>query len=46
MLLASNQKAGQNSDMKIADILFENVLQLKYLGTAVTNQNLIQKKLR
>jgi hypothetical protein len=46
MLLARNQKAGQNRDMKIADILFQNVLQFKYLGTTVTNQYLNRRKLR
>jgi hypothetical protein len=39
MLLSRYQSAGQNRDMKIADRSFENVAQLKYLGTTVTDQN-------
>jgi hypothetical protein len=44
MLLSCHQNAGQNRDIKIASRLFENVSQLKYLGTIVTNQNLIQEE--
>jgi hypothetical protein len=33
MLLARHQIAGQNRDIGIADRPFENVSQLKYLGT-------------
>jgi hypothetical protein len=42
MLLSRHQNAGQNHDIKIANRCFESVAQLKYLGTTVTNQNLIQ----
>jgi hypothetical protein len=42
MLLSRHQNAGQNRDVKIANTLFENVSQFKYLGTTVTNRNLIQ----
>jgi hypothetical protein len=44
MLLSRHQNAGQNRDMKIANRSFENVSQFKYLGTTVTNQNLIQEE--
>jgi hypothetical protein len=42
MLLSHHQNVGQNLDIKIANRPFENVSQLKYLRTIVTNQNLIQ----
>jgi hypothetical protein len=46
MLLSRHQNAGQNRDVKIANRSFENVPQLKYLGTTVTNQNLIQEEIK
>jgi hypothetical protein len=36
--------ARQNHNTKTANRSSENVSQLKYLGTAVTNQNLIQEE--
>jgi hypothetical protein len=44
MLLPCHQNAGQNWDIKIANRLYENVSEFKYLGTRVTNQNLIQEE--
>jgi hypothetical protein len=41
MLLSHHQNAGQNQDIRKENRLFENVSQFKYLGTTVTNQNLI-----
>jgi hypothetical protein len=38
--------AGQNQDIKIARMSFENVSQFKYLGTTVTNQNLVQEQIK
>jgi hypothetical protein len=40
MLLSRQQNAGQNHDIKIANITLENVVQLKYLRATVTNQNM------
>jgi hypothetical protein len=46
MLLSHHQNVGQNRDIKIADRSFQNVSQFKYLGTTVTNQNLIQEEIK
>jgi hypothetical protein len=44
MLLSHHRNSGQNHDIKIANRCFENISQFRYLGTAVTNQNLIQEE--
>jgi hypothetical protein len=44
MLLSRHQNVCLNRDIKIANKSFENVSQFKYLGTTVTNQNLIQEE--
>jgi hypothetical protein len=46
MLMSRDQNAGQNRDIKIGNRSFENVSQFKYSGTTVTNQNLIQEKIK
>jgi hypothetical protein len=46
MLLSRHQNVGKNRDIKIANRSFENVSQFKYLGTTVTNQNLIQEEIK
>jgi hypothetical protein len=46
MLVSRHQNAGQNWEIKIGNRLFENVSQFKYLGTPVTNQNLIQEEIK
>jgi ribosomal protein S2 len=46
MLLSHHQNAGPNHDTKIANRCFENVAQSRYLGTTITNQNLIQEEIK
>jgi hypothetical protein len=46
MLLSRHQNAGQNHDIKIADRCFKNVAHFRYLGTTVTNRNLIQEEIK
>jgi hypothetical protein len=46
MLLSRHRNAGQTRDIKIANRSFQNVSHFKYLGTAITNQNLIQQKIK
>jgi ribosomal protein S2 len=46
MLLSCHQKAGQNHDIKITNRCFEYVAQFRYLGTTITNQNLIQDTIK
>jgi hypothetical protein len=46
MLLSRHRNVGQNGDIKVANRSFENVSQFKYLGTTVTNQNLIQEEIK
>jgi hypothetical protein len=46
MPVSQHQNAGQNWDIKIANRSFENVSQLRYLGTTVTSQNFIQKEFK
>jgi hypothetical protein len=46
MLIFRHQNVGQNWDIKISNISFENVFQFKYLGTTVANQYLIQEEIK
>jgi hypothetical protein len=46
MLLSRHQNVGQNREIKIGNRSFENVSQFKYLGTTVTNQNLIEDEIK
>jgi ribosomal protein S2 len=46
MLLSPHQNSGQNHDIKTADRCFENVAKFRYLGTTITNQNLIQEEMK
>jgi hypothetical protein len=44
MLLSRHHNVSQNHDIKLADRLFEDVVQFRCLGTTVTKQNLIQEE--
>jgi hypothetical protein len=46
MLLSRHHNAGQSHDIKIANKCFENVAKFRYLGTTITNQNLIQEGIK
>jgi hypothetical protein len=46
MLLSHHQNVGQNYDIKLANRRFENVAEFRYLGTTITNQNLIQEEIK
>jgi hypothetical protein len=46
MYLSRHQNVGQNRDIETENKSFENVSQFRYLGTTVTNQNLIQEKIK
>jgi hypothetical protein len=45
MMKSYQQDAGQNNNIKTANKLVENVARLKYLGTALTNQNYGDKEI-
>jgi peptide methionine sulfoxide reductase MsrB len=46
MLLSRHQNAGQNHDIKTGNKCFQNVTQFRYLGTTITNQNVIQEEIK
>jgi hypothetical protein len=46
MVLSGHQTEGQNRDIKIGNRSFENVAQVIYLGTTITNQNLIEEEIK
>jgi hypothetical protein len=46
MLITSRQNAGHTDELKTANRSFENVAKFKYLGRAVTNQNLMQEEIK
>jgi hypothetical protein len=45
-MLSRHHNAGQNDFIKLTNKSFENVIQLKYLGTTVINRNLNQKEVK
>jgi hypothetical protein len=46
MFLCRYQIAGQNNDIKMDNIHFENVASFKYFETTVTEQNLFQNEIK
>jgi hypothetical protein len=46
MLLYGLQNAGQNRDIIAVKRQFENVSQFRYLGTTVTNRNMIKEEIK
>jgi hypothetical protein len=46
MLVSLDQNAGQKLDIKIENTSIEDLSQFKYLGTTVTNQNLIEEEIK
>jgi hypothetical protein len=46
MLVYRHQNTDQIRNIKIGSRSFENVSQFKYMGTTVTNQNLIQEEIK
>jgi hypothetical protein len=46
MLLSRHQNAGNNHEIKTANRSFENVAVFRYLGTTITNENLIQEEIK
>jgi hypothetical protein len=46
MLLSHHQNARQTHDIKIGNRCFENVAQFRYLGTTITDRNLIQEEIK
>jgi hypothetical protein len=46
MLVSRYQNADQNRDIKIGNRSFENVSQFRYLGTTITNENLIHEEIK
>jgi hypothetical protein len=42
--MSHHENAGQNHNIRIANITFENVAQFICVGTTVTDQNLIQEE--
>jgi hypothetical protein len=45
MLMSRNQKIGQNHSIKIAYRFFEDVGTFRYMGTTLTDQNCMHRKI-
>jgi hypothetical protein len=46
MIMSRNQDAGRSHNIKTDISFFESVEQLKYMGTALTQQNYIHEKIK
>jgi hypothetical protein len=46
VLMSHCQKAGQRHSIKIVNTSFEDVAKIKYLGTALTDQNCTHKEIK
>jgi hypothetical protein len=46
MVMSWDQNAGRSHNIKIDNSLFERVEQIKYFGTALTNQNSFQEEIK
>jgi hypothetical protein len=46
IVMSGDQNAGKSNNMKIVNSSFEGMEEFIYLGTHLTNQSSIQKKLR
>jgi hypothetical protein len=46
MIRSHHQNLGQNQNMRIANVLFESVVRLKYLGMVLSNQNDIHDEVK
>jgi hypothetical protein len=46
VLISCHLNAGQNYNIKVAIMSFENMVKFGYLETIVTNQNLIHDKIK
>jgi hypothetical protein len=45
MLLSCHQNAGQSQDITIVNRYFKNGIQFKYLGTTITNRNVLEEEI-
>jgi hypothetical protein len=46
MLMSCSQKIGKKQSIKVVNRSFEDVVRFKYLGTTLTDQNCMHKKIK